>query len=193
MAQRCNVLKLKRPTYAPGEWDLAINEFIARHRWNIIGDVAAAFGKPPVRMDGVNRWGLWSQEILGRLDNPSAVQKLLAIRVEDIDGDSDESDLVRNAIMNVIRTRVCITDPSRVRVKFSPSALSTIFNLATGSRHATNIAVRHAHVLGIKELRKSSSRNSGRFHEWVGEQTTETTPWHKIIEIDPADLAERGD
>src|SRR5262249_28319446 len=39
MAQRCCILKLARPNYTAGDWDLAVTEFIARHRWDIIADV----------------------------------------------------------------------------------------------------------------------------------------------------------
>src|SRR4051812_24150320 len=111
MAQRCNVLKLARPTYSAGDWDAEVNEYLARYRWQIIGDIAAAFHKKPANIEVPNRWGPFVKEIIGRLPEPAAVLALLASRAAEVDGDDDEKNLIRNALMNVIVTRAGMLDP----------------------------------------------------------------------------------
>jgi hypothetical protein len=170
MAQRCNVVKLARPTYSAGDWDDQVSDFVASHRWDIIADIAAFFRKPASPIESPSRWGLWQQAVLARLDDPDAVQRLLEERSKAIDGDTEEADLVRSEIRGEIRSR--FHDPDSVRAKISARALAGLVNRAMGTNMPTNKATAYVKTLAITEM-SGHSRRGGRYYYWNGKGITD--------------------
>jgi hypothetical protein len=91
-AQRNVPIKLKKPKYA-GNWEAAVEKFIAEHRDAIEADVRylieVAEPKPIIEY---TRRGAWEREILAKFKNPNKTIAELAKRGRDIDADSYERD-----------------------------------------------------------------------------------------------------
>jgi hypothetical protein len=165
MAQRCNVLKLARPTYAAGDWDDAITDFIHRNRQAILADLNAFFQRPRGEIDMPTRWGPWQNDVLSRLENPTEIQAELERRSKDCDADDEEKQLVRDEIMAAIELQGY--DPANVKVKIRAKTLANLVNQAMNERMPTPKANAFARMLQIREL-CGFTRRGGRKYIWVG-------------------------
>ena len=65
MAQRCIVIRLKRPNYS-ASWYQDITEFIDKNRDKIIQDIGFMLGKEVARHPAHTRFPLWEREVLYR-------------------------------------------------------------------------------------------------------------------------------
>lgn len=179
MAQRCNVLKLARPTYQSGDWDDAISAYIAKNRLQIWADIGAFFKRPRGKIETPTRWGSWQHDVLSRLENPTAIQDELSARSAAFDADDEEKNLVRNKIADTIRGKC--GDPSRVVVKIAAQALAEMVCRAMGERMQTPTANRHAMQLQIPELARQKGKRTGRWYLWIGKEADPNATAHVIL------------
>lgn len=150
MAQRCNIVKLARPVYSAGDWDADITNFVNANREKLLADVQAFFQRPRGKIETPTRWGPWQNDILSRLENPTAIQEELARRAKECDADDGEKALVEDEIRQAIESFG--ESPDNVKVKIHAKALAWLVNEALNERMPTNRATAFAKQLQIPEL-----------------------------------------
>src|SRR5262249_29742783 len=101
MAQRCVIIKLARPEYS-ATWEEDAKADIEASRWSIIGDLIAELKRDAPVLQRYSRWGAWERHVLARLDDPAALQSMIEKRQDEADDDTEEADLVREAIRDAI-------------------------------------------------------------------------------------------
>jgi hypothetical protein len=165
MAQRLVPVMLRRPDYS-GSWEEDTLAFITRNRWAIVGDILHFLEVKKKELTRFTRWGPWERDVLACVGDPEGCQKLIAERQASIDGDQEESDLVREAF--VLALRAAGHDPDTATV-FIPSARAAeIVNEATGEQRPTQRASAYLLTLTIPELWKSNATDGGRGWRWTG-------------------------
>src|SRR5262249_38538861 len=93
MAQRCVIIRVKRPPRDPN-WEAETWQLIDANRWAIVGDVLAELQRPVGRLERYSRWSAWEQAVLSRVAEPAEAQRVIEERQEAVDGDQAEADLV---------------------------------------------------------------------------------------------------
>src|SRR5262249_25806887 len=171
MAQRCVIMKLKRPKYDPA-WETETWKLSDENRWQIVGDMLAALRTRPATPLGGKyaRWSEWEEQVLSRVAEPSDCQKVILERQGDIDGDKEDAELVREAFIVELTRRHHRPDEDAI---FIPSVVSAqIVNKATEKRLAIPQATGFLNTLAIPELKKSK-RDGGkaRGHAWRGQNS----------------------
>ena len=156
LAQRCVIVKMKRPTYS-GNWESDLAAFIDANRWEIIGDIIALLKTPVQKIAGFTRWGTWERDIIGRLPNPEALQKLIRERREAVDDDQEEADLIRDAIAQELRERGH-GEPNEAGVRIPAAAMAEIVGKALSEKLTTTTAGTKLKAIGgaIPELTKKT-------------------------------------
>jgi hypothetical protein len=175
MAQRCVIIRIKRPTYS-GDWEEKTRAYVERYTWAIIGDILAIL-REPFFSGGKNdpfteftRWGEWERAVLSRVDDPGGCQKLIAERQSQVDADDDEADIVRTGFVEEL-TRLH-HDPDTAVVFIKPQDAARIVNAATNQRNqATNRAGAYLGRLTIKELKRTADSRWGRGWRWTGSKS----------------------
>lgn len=155
LAQRFVIIKLKRPSYS-GNWESDLAAFIDRHRWEIVGDIIEHLKRPARQLNAFSRWGIWERDILGRLPNPEGLQKLIQERREEVDDDSEEARLIRDAIADEIRERGH-GEPECAGVRIPASIITELMSKALGEKLTTTAAGTKLKAIAgaIPELRKA--------------------------------------
>lgn len=102
LANRCIIIKLKRPEYQ-GNWESEVAQYVEKHRWDIIADLLAMLQLPSGDVSTDTRWAAWERLVLSKVQDPIGCQKLIVERQTDVDGDSEEMELVRNEFIEQIR------------------------------------------------------------------------------------------
>jgi hypothetical protein len=166
LAQRSVVVQLTKPAYLPN-WDSQVDEFLSRHRWEIIGDLIAILKSPGTPLAKHTRWGPWEDSVLSRVGDSSECQRTIAERQCAVDDDSAEADLVRDAFVTAIQSNGFDSADS-VKVWIPAAVAATIVNGATGEKRPTNKATSFLETLGIAELRRSRGGDRGRGWFWCG-------------------------
>jgi hypothetical protein len=165
LAQRVVPIWVRRPEHG-GDWEQDTRRFIAEHRREIIGDILALLEGPKAELARYSRWSSWEAQVLACVEDPGACQRLTAGRQAGIDGDQEDADLVRDALVAELRARGHDPDTD---VIFLPSAeAARIVNDATGEKRATNKASAYLGTLAIGELRKGSWSDGSRGWRWLG-------------------------
>jgi hypothetical protein len=177
LAQRCVILKLKRPAYT-GDWEGDITKFIEKHRWTIIADCIAMLRSCGVNLQRHSRWGLWEEAVLAKLPNPSRLQEVILERQDAIDEDQSELDLVRDAIIEALRQQSVTATKGAYFI--SSAKLAEIVNLATNEKRPTAKVTAYVQTLGIRELRKSK-HDGCRGWVWTGADAPSTATATKVF------------
>jgi hypothetical protein len=133
MAQRCVIVKLKRPKYS-ARWEEETREFIQAHRWAIVGDIIAKLKEPGKPLEQSDRWASWGRDVLSRLDEPAECQKVIQERRGDVDEDSAEGDMVRDYFAARLQERE--HDPEKENIFIPSAVVAEWVNRATGERRA---------------------------------------------------------
>lgn len=156
LAQRCVIVKLKRPEYS-GNWESDLTAYIAANRWEIVADIISTLKQPTATLDAFSRWGLWEREILGRLPNPERLQRVIQDRRGAVDDDQEEADLIRETIRQELLERGH-GEPDDATVRISATEMAEIVSKALGERISTTAAGTKLRTLGgaIPELRKKT-------------------------------------
>jgi hypothetical protein len=137
MAQRCVIIRVKRPTFDPS-WRENTLRFIDEHRWSLVGDILAQLSGPKPELARYSRWGAWEQEVLACVPRADVCQVVIVKRQAEVDGDQEDSDLVRGAFVAALRTN--LHDPDTQVVFIPSSEAARIVNEATGECRPTQRA-----------------------------------------------------
>ncbi len=176
LAQRCVIVRVKRPQ-VDAKWEEETWRFIDEFRWSLIGDILAQLQTSREPLSRYSRWSAWEQGVLSCVAEPSECQALIVERQEAIDGDQEESDLVREVFVAELRRRG--HNPDTEAVFISSVEAGAIVNAATGEKRPTNKASAYLRTLTIPELRKS--KRDGRGFAWRGRNSPDgaaMTPLH---------------
>jgi hypothetical protein len=165
LAHRCVIVRLSQCPF-DDSWNDRVKRFINDNRWSIIGDILAILRKEPAKLAKHSRWGEWEKGVLAHVDNPEACQAEIARRRGEVDGDQEESDLVREHFVEELRSRK--HDPD-TEVLFIPSKIAaTICNEATEKNEAVHRASGFLATLTIPELRRARRTGVRRGFIWTG-------------------------
>ncbi len=160
MAQRCVIVKLRRPRRDP-DWKENAVAYIRERRWAIIGDILSVLKEPADRLARHSRWGAWEEAVLARVGDPAECQKVIEERQGVVDDDSHEAEIVREALVAELRARGHC--PETEAVWFPARVAAEVVNQATMEKWPTNKANTYLGLLHIPELRRSNRQQRG----WV--------------------------
>lgn len=171
MAQRCVIIKLKRPPHDP-QWEEGICQYIDAHKWEIVGDIIGKLKAPGAKLPRFSRWSAWERAVLSRVADPSEAQKVVEERQREVDDDAAEADVVRSGFVAELKRHG--HDPERGAVFIPAGEAARIVAEATGEKRATNKATTYLRMLAIPELRKSAE-SGARGWRWVGKAAAPET------------------
>jgi hypothetical protein len=183
LAQRCVVVQLARPTHTAG-WEEAVAAYIDAHLMEIVGDCLARLRGSGHTLAHYSRWGAWERDVLAKIADPVAAQKVIKARQDAIDDDSADADLVRQAFRESLELRDPPHDPDKDRVFIPSRVAAEIVNAALKEKRPVNKACAYLNTLAIPELRKSA-RNGQRGFMWTGLHATPEQQTLPIRGIDP--------
>jgi hypothetical protein len=174
MAQRVVPVLLARPRFT-GDWQTRAEAMVERKRLAILGDLVAHLRRPAQKLSEFNRYGVWEREILGRLPQPAAAQKLIASRQKDVDIDSEEAAQVRDEIVRAMR-EAGHDNPATAHVRFQSKQIAAIVNAATYPKAlAAPAACAYLATLALPELVRDRE-STGRFWVWRGVSVRDGPP-----------------
>lgn len=102
-ARRSVVISLKRPKNKPSNWDAETQDFIQKHREEIVADIRWHLRvKEPATLKKVDSWRPWCMEVLSRCDNPDQLLTHIKVRRNTIDADKMEIDLALDHLRGCI-------------------------------------------------------------------------------------------
>jgi hypothetical protein len=166
LAQRCVIVRLRRPTYDPA-WEDGVRRLIQEYRWEIIGDILALLGGPKEPLDAYTRWAAWEQEVMAACPDPAGALAAISARQAAIDGDQEEADLLQRAFARELKQWG--HDPATCRVFLPSKVAADIYNEATGEKLPAQTIGRRLMTYAIRELRKvKRSDLGGRVWVWTG-------------------------
>jgi hypothetical protein len=173
MAQRCVIVKLKRPKPSP-TWYEETAAYVREHRWAILGDAIARLKDDAASLERYSRWGAWESAVLARLPKPSEVQGVIAERQGEVDDDASEAEIVRQAFINELFERKHYPTYETIRI---PVAIAAgVLAHATREFWPTNKATAHLKTLHIPELKYTKTGEYGRHWLWTGESAAVEIP-----------------
>ena len=189
LAKRCVIIKMARPEYGP-TWEEDTIAYIEEHRWEIIGDILAELRRSVAPLNTFSRWGSWERGVLSHVAEPSDCQKVIEQRQDEVDDDTTEAALVREAFAN--RLFAGSQDPDYSVVWIDSQTAARLCNEALGERRPVQKASSYLTTLSIDELRYSR-RGSKRGWTWSGlkaPQGLATTPLAAPVAdtFDPRDV-----
>ncbi len=171
-------ITLDRPK-ASAQWYAETAKLIRDTRAEIEADVAAIFATEPKAVVQVDRWPEWGAEVLGRLDKPEAVLKMIAERRVTVDADDrDRTDVVAAIRAHLEREYPnADLDAKRIRI----SMLEAVAWLRTVFHGETQRQLEHRlHRAHSPRLRPAKTKKQ-RVVWWEGASTTDdTTPVTRI-------------
>jgi hypothetical protein len=172
LAQRCVIVKVKRPAYS-GTWEDETVALIESRRWEIIGDILAELRRAAPALDSHSRWGAWERGVLSRVADPAACQKVIGERQDAVDDDGGEADLVRDHFAEELRARG--HDPEKEAIFIKSQVAAVWCNEALDVKRSRPQASAHLRALGVPELRKSDrgKKGLGRGWAWRGVEAAE--------------------
>ena len=182
MAQRCVIIKVKRPNRA-GAWEEETIRFVVENRQRLIGDLIGCLRAPAVPLERFTRWATWEKAVLARLPEPSEAQAVITERQGAVDVDQDEAEHLEEFFAGQLRGLGYDPDGDRV---FLPSVTAARWlNWATNENRNTIAAGRMLAQLcteGLfKRLRKNKCKTYGRGLIWSGrEAEAGETTWTDI-------------
>ena len=149
MAQRCIIIRLGRPTLA-GNWVEQVYNYIAEHKWQILGDIVARLRSAAPQFPSTIRWAHWEAEVLSRSGNLVAMQHAIRQRQTELDDDQAKVDNIRAMVAERIRSAGF--DPER-KIVFIPSeTLAGWIQIETGLRLGGEKLGNYLRTLGLQEF-----------------------------------------
>lgn len=177
MAQRCVVIRVKKPPYKP-TWEEETRAFIESHRDALIADIIAFLRTEPQPLASYSRWGAWERDILSRLPEPSEAQAVIRERQAGADVECEESDTVEDHFREQLEqasysaAECCVFIPSTIAMQW--------WNTATGERQSVTAVSRKLKQLidagNLRNITHCPSRAYGRGVRWVGEECVPNVP-----------------
>lgn len=177
MAQRCVIVKVKRPKYS-GAWEDETRAFIDKNRQALIGDLIGFLRGPAKELAKYSRWGTWERDILSRLPDPLEAQTVILERQGEADVEQEEAEVLEDyfrAQLTMLRY-----DIDRDRI-FLPSAVvckwvNTAANEQYGATAATRIVGQKIDEGKLPRLKRPKTNSYGRGFEWIGKDWNATDP-----------------
>jgi hypothetical protein len=163
MAERIVPVMLERPKYSAA-WEDETRQLIEAKRWEIVGDILERFADPAATLDRYTRWSAWEAEVLARVAGASGCQRVIADRQGDIDDESNESELVRDAFVATIRSQGF--NPDTGVFFFTNKLAAWVVGEAT-EKIPTNKLKAYMKNIAVPELRKSAS-DGDKGWRWTG-------------------------
>lgn len=167
LAQRMVVIKMTQPNRS-GTWDDDVDRFIVQHREDVVSDIAAFFQRPTTRLSRYTRWASWEVAILSRMENPTAMQKL----IEQRSSDSDEDQSTAQSFCEYATEQLTSMgyDPLEDAIHI-PSGVATHWMMEASGKDFTKrsaAAALKAMVDGgsLKNIKLNPSRKFGRGWVW---------------------------
>lgn len=167
LAQRTVVIKLSEPKRS-GTWDDDVDRFIAEHRDDVIADVAGFFARQGVTLERFTRWASWEREILAKLDNPPALQKIIDSRAGEADEDKKTASSFREYAEERLRDLGYDTDDNVIHI---PTQVATDWLMESSgkefSKRSANAAIKNLIDGGsLRNINLNPCRSNGRGWIW---------------------------
>jgi len=170
LAQRTVMIRLARPSYDHnGEaWATVIDRYIDEHRDRIMADVAAVFDRKPEPIKALQRWAVWTHEVLARCPNPHALQNLILKRQAGINDDQATADEFGRLLAERIRQKYSV-DPDSACVWIASGVLVPIVAEFTGEKTAlANVSKKLNRIRPPGLIKKD--RKLGKGWLWTGSE-----------------------
>jgi hypothetical protein len=195
LAQRSVVIKLDRPERS-GTWEEETYAFIDQNRAALVGDIVGFLKRPRGHLERYSRWAAWERDVLSRLPDPEAAQRLIAERQGQADVEEEEGGLVEDFFAKQLKALAYEPECDAVYV---PSEVAAAwYNGATGEKHRTITVGR---ILGqmagegrLHRLQPNSDHRLGRGFLWIGASWNIADATKKDIEvrIEASETEKRG-
>jgi hypothetical protein len=153
LADRFVPVRITRPKYGP-RWSRAVDDFIARHRWQVAADAIAELRREPVPLDSYPRFPEWTDAIISKLPEPATLLRCLADRQLDFDVDEEKANEVEEAIVAALRRQGYDPETDKVHLK-APDLFGIIRPFAKSDK----INAANREVLGLKVPRLTKPKN----------------------------------
>ena len=178
VAQRCVIVKVTRPTFS-GSWEEETVKFIERHRAAIFADLAEVLRSDRRPPPTFSRWGSWEKDVLSRLADPAAAQRVILERQGEANVEEEEAEIITDLFADRLRSAGYSPETDRV---FVPNEITAEwFNAATGERHTVPRVTRALKQIaeeskGTYPLSVCPSHKNGRGFVWAGAEASPGDP-----------------
>lgn len=168
MAQRSVIIKVSRPQHA-GDWESETLAYIDANRKALISDLIWFLRDCPRQpLSKHSRWAAWESEVLSKLDDPAAIQKVLAARSSAADAETDEVEDVERFVEQQLAGLGYDTENDRIHI---PSRVACEwYNAATNDKRsvvsACRIMAQFVNEGKANGLKINPSRKYGRGFIW---------------------------
>lgn len=169
LAQRVVNIKLSKPQFS-ATWEEDTLDFIAANRAELLADLVGLLQRPPAGME-YSRVGAWERGVLSRLENPTALTRLIAKRQAELDAGADESIAIEELFAQRLREVGYDPDCNAVLIPTSDAArwLSKALGQDVkpiGCGRRLNQMIREG---AIKRLTENRNKSFPRGFVWKGE------------------------
>lgn len=176
MAQRCVIIKVKRPLYQSG-WLGGTRDYIEQNRWQIAADIVATLAALPPALECRSRWAEWEGAILSKVQNPQAAQELLTERREEADADEQETAETVEAIVRWLRDLG--RDPDKEIIFIRSAELCPVLSEVAGEPIKPRKLTGFLSQRSVTQLKKYRHMTRGRGWQWVGPESKWDDPMIK--------------
>jgi hypothetical protein len=170
LAQRCVVVKVKKPSYS-GTWTEEVAAYIQANHAAIVADCLGFLRSPPNDISQFSRWGSWEQNVLSKLPEPSEATATIRERQVASDVESEESELIEELFGKKLAELNYNVKTERV---FIPVAVAAKwYGEATGEKGMTVMKASRSirqkvDEGGFTRVQESPGRRHGRGFVWWG-------------------------
>lgn len=182
LAMRSVVINLARPTPRSG-WDREVDDFIDTNREAIVADVRWHLKKKrSIRLEQLDRFGVWDREVLSKLDCPNAIMRETQTRREAIDADDQgDRDMVEHIRACIEAT--CTNKNNAAKVVLVEAILVARWVAAYRVDMSPAKASQYVKQLNAPNLTYHRT-GKGRFYKWVGDKATADDSPAEIVRYD---------
>jgi hypothetical protein len=159
LASRSVVIHLERPAHR-ARWREEVEQFIERHRWELIADIGSLLEAPPTPLSTHSRFGAWGAAVLSKLENPDELATLIRERSQQIDVDRDTAEMIEHEFRARCGSWISATEP----ITIGSTEASEIIFAVTGEKIPANRLRGYFERIGFSGVRY---RRTNRRGEWV--------------------------
>lgn len=174
LSERSVIIKLDRPSKSsPPSWESDVREFAIKYRWEILSEIAELLAANPGSFKPLSRWKDWERDILSKLANPEACQRLILERQTSVNDDASDRETFRNHLYSRIREHGHCPETALVRIH--SQVMAQWLTDAMRRHFDTPRSTSFIKGLAIPELQPYRDSHSRGF-EWKGSESTEVDP-----------------
>jgi hypothetical protein len=182
-AQRAVPIRLARPRHQPN-WEAELDDYIARNRWAILGDMVAALRTKAAPLRGHTRWSAWEANVAAKVSGAEEFLAEAARRRVALDNDDAEAEMVREYFARQIRA--LDYNPDRVHCHISARLVAEWLEQALGEKQGSHSrASQRLANLTIAELHAGLKFKGVRGFDWRGADTPPDAERFSVDEISP--------